>query len=125
MKKLVFRKVRITKMYENHEGFAYVVNPDSHRKAMGRLGRQFEHEYDLNNVAERPKKFSQLIERHNKRIDAYNKTLKRWNTQPKDRIVVKWKVVDLDTGNTMKTCDSYQEAKRFCIKNDYDFGLYQ
>lgn len=124
MKKLVFRKVKIVKAYENHEGFAYVVNPDSHRKAMGRLGRQFEHEYDLNNVAERPKKFDQLIERHNKRIDAYNKTLKRWDTQHKDRIVVKWKIVDLATGDTMKTCDSYQEAKQLCIKNDYDFGQY-
>lgn len=125
MKKLVFRKVKIVKAYENHEGFAYVVNPDSHRKAMRMLNRQFDHEYDLNNVAERPKKFNQLIERHNKRVDAYNKTLKRWDTQHKDRIVVKWKIVDLDTGDTMKTCDSYQEAKQLCIKNDYDFGQYE
>ena len=124
MKKLVFRKVKIVKSYENHEGFTHVLDQTHHSRILFSIGKQFEYEYDVNNVSERPKTFAKLMERHNKRVDAYNKTLKKWYEHPKDRIVMRWKIVDLSTGNTMKTCDSYQEAKQFCIKNDYDFGQY-
>jgi len=37
---------------------------------------------------------------------------------------VKWRVKDKATGDIIGSFDSPVQAKRFCIKNDYDFGLY-
>ena len=37
---------------------------------------------------------------------------------------VKWRVKDNTTGDIIGSFDSPVQAKRFCIKNDYDFGLY-
>ena len=37
---------------------------------------------------------------------------------------VRWFVLDAETGETITRCDSIDQAKRFCIKNDCDFGMY-
>ena len=35
-----------------------------------------------------------------------------------------WFVLDAETGEKITRCDSIGQAKRFCIKNSYDFGMY-
>ena len=35
-----------------------------------------------------------------------------------------WFVLDAETDEKITRCDSIGQAKRFCIKNDYDFGMY-
>jgi len=35
-----------------------------------------------------------------------------------------WFVLDADTGEKITRCDSIEQAKRFCIKNSYDFGMF-
>ena len=35
-----------------------------------------------------------------------------------------WFVIDVESGEKITRCDSIEQAKRFCIKNSYDFGLY-
>ena len=35
-----------------------------------------------------------------------------------------WFVLDAETGEKITRCDSIKQAKRFCIKNDCDFGMY-
>ena len=37
---------------------------------------------------------------------------------------VHWFVLDAETDEKITRCDSIGQAKRFCIKNDYDFGMY-
>lgn len=44
--------------------------------------------------------------------------------QEDDKRRAKWRVKDNATGDTIGSFDSPVQAKRFCIKNDYDFGLY-
>jgi len=35
-----------------------------------------------------------------------------------------WFVLDAETDERIIRCDSIEQAKRFCIKNSYDFGMY-
>ena len=35
-----------------------------------------------------------------------------------------WFVLDAETGESIVRCDSIEQAKKFCIKNSYDFGMY-
>ena len=35
-----------------------------------------------------------------------------------------WFVLDAETGEKITRCDSIEQAKRFCIKNDCDFRMY-
>ena len=37
---------------------------------------------------------------------------------------VHWFVLDAETDEKLAQCDSIGQAKRFCIRNDYDFGMY-
>ena len=37
---------------------------------------------------------------------------------------VRWFVLDAVTGEKITRCDSIEQAKRFCIKNSYDFGMF-
>ena len=37
---------------------------------------------------------------------------------------VHWFVLDVETGEKITRCDSIDQAKRFCIKNSYDFGMF-
>ena len=36
----------------------------------------------------------------------------------------RWLVVNKETGERITFCDSLEQAKRFCIKNDLDFGMF-
>lgn len=36
----------------------------------------------------------------------------------------KWEVVDRESGQRMKSFDDINQAKKWCIENDFDFGLY-
>jgi hypothetical protein len=35
-----------------------------------------------------------------------------------------WFVIDAESGEKITRCDSIEQAKRFCIKNSYDFGMF-
>ena len=35
-----------------------------------------------------------------------------------------WFVIDVESGDKITRCDSIEQAKRFCIKNSYDFGMF-
>jgi hypothetical protein len=35
-----------------------------------------------------------------------------------------WFVIDVESGEKITRCDSIEQAKRFCIKNSFDFGMY-
>ena len=51
--------------------------------------------------------------------DSWKKTGKRMQLDN-----VRWFVLDAETGEKITRCDSIKQAKRFCIKNDCDFGMY-
>lgn len=35
-----------------------------------------------------------------------------------------WKLVDEETGIEFKKFDSFEAAKRYCVRRDYDFGQF-
>ena len=53
------------------------------------------------------------------------KTLKKRGKKLKLEYYAHWFVLDAETGEKITCCDSIDQAKRFCIKNDYDFGMYE
>jgi len=63
------------------------------------------------------------VEKYSRCAEKYRRSLKK----PGKKLnleTCRWFVVDESTGETIKAFDSIEQAKRFCIKNDYDFGLY-
>lgn len=63
------------------------------------------------------------VEKYNRCTEKYHRSLKK----PGKKLnleTCKWFVVDESTGETIKTFDSIEQAKRFCIKNSYNFGMF-
>lgn len=50
-------------------------------------------------------------------------SLKLKEQKERERLV-KWFVLDKVSKEELARFDNYNQAKRFCIKNDYDFGQY-
>ena len=50
-------------------------------------------------------------------------SLKLKEQKERERLV-KWFVLDKVSKEELARFDSYDQAKQFCIKNDYDFGQY-
>lgn len=49
---------------------------------------------------------------------------KRKREQKEQDRYVQWFVMDKSTGEELTRLDSYEQAKQYCVKNDYDFGQY-
>lgn len=61
----------------------------------------------------------------NKGIKPKKKPLSLKLKEQKERErLVKWFVLDKVSKEELARFDSYDQAKQFCIKNDYDFGQY-
>lgn len=55
-----------------------------------------------------------------------NRRRKTWK-KPGKRLKLEntsWFVIDVESGEKITRCDSIEQAKRFCIKNSYDFGMF-
>ena len=52
------------------------------------------------------------------------KTWKKSSKKLKLEYYTHWFVLDAETDEKITRCDSIEQAKRFCIRNDYDFGMY-
>ena len=48
----------------------------------------------------------------------------RLKEQRDTKFRVKWFVLDKVSGEELTRLDTYEQAKQYCIKNDYDFGQY-
>lgn len=94
MKKLVFRKVKIVKEVP-------VVD----------LTRWFS-----------PRQIAEL--RKGKKNPKRKSLSERLQEKKESDRLVKWFVFDKSTREELARFDSYDQAKHFCIKNDYDFGQY-
>lgn len=63
------------------------------------------------------------LEKCRRSAEKYHRSLKK----PGKKLNIestKWFVVDATTGEAIDGFDTIDQAKRFCIKNDYDFGMY-
>lgn len=117
MKKLPFRKVKIVRAREEVE---YCENSASFSdqkgvEAMWTLERKG---LDWDKC---PDKY---MDKYNKCMSRYRKSLKK----PGKKLNLekfKWFVVDVSTDEEIARFDSIDQAKRFCVKNDYDFGLWK
>ena len=56
---------------------------------------------------------------HNRRMKTLKKSGKRLKLEN-----TSWFVIDVESGEKITRCDSIEQAKRFCIKNSYDFGMF-
>lgn len=64
------------------------------------------------------------IDRSRPRKEKKKSLAKRKREQKEQDRYVKWFVMDKSTGEELTRLDSYEQAKQYCIKNDYDFGQY-
>ena len=63
------------------------------------------------------------VEKYRRSTEKYHRSLKK----PGKRLNLEntsWFVIDADSGEKITRCDSIEQAKRFCIKNSYDFGMF-
>lgn len=63
------------------------------------------------------------VEKYKRCCEKYHRSLKK----PGRKLALdnsKWLVLDSTTNEVLAELDSIEQAKRFCIKNDYDFGMY-
>lgn len=96
MKKLIFRKVKIVKNIPRVE---------------------------LGDLLSRP--IDPLsIDRSRTRKEKKKSLAQRKREQKEQDRYVQWYVMDKSTGEELTRLDSYEQAKQYCIKNDYDFGQY-
>lgn len=63
------------------------------------------------------------LERYKRSSEKYRRSLKRPGKKMSME-KVKWAVVDVESGERMKSFDDINQAKKWCIENDFDFGLY-
>ena len=56
---------------------------------------------------------------HNRRMKTLKKPGKKLKLEN-----TSWFVIDVESGEKITRCDSIEQAKRFCIKNSYDFGMF-
>lgn len=96
MKKLIFRKVKIVKKIPHVELDDWLFRP------IGPFA------IDRSRPKKEKKKSLSQRKREQKEQDRH----------------VKWFVMDKTTGDILTRLDSYEQAKQYCIKNDYDFGQY-
>jgi hypothetical protein len=56
---------------------------------------------------------------HNRRMKTLKKPGKKLKLEN-----TSWFVIDVESGEKITRCDSIEQAKKFCIKNCFDFGMY-
>ena len=64
------------------------------------------------------------IKKYRRSTEKYHGSLKKPGKKMKMESQ-KWHVLDFSTGELIEEFDTIDQAKRFCIKNDYDFGMYK
>ena len=120
MKKLKFTKVKIVKCVDDvsyNENIPF--NIDKVRAAYKRISDELRYFSEQSNHA------STL-----EMCRTYDKIYKRYEATRKHPGKVmhienpRWMIVNDETGERIKFCDSIEQAKRYCIKNDLDFGMF-
>lgn len=96
MKKLIFRKVKIVKKIPHVELDDWLFRP---------IGP-----FVIDRSRPKKEKKKSLAQR-------------KWEQKEQERHV-KWFVMDKTTGDILARLDSCEQAKQYCVKNDYDFGQY-
>lgn len=96
MKKLIFRKVKIVKKIPHVELDDWLFRP------IGPFA----------------------IDRSRPKREKKKSLAQRKMEQKEQERHVQWFVMDKSTGEELTRLDSYEQAKQYCIKNDYDFGQY-
>ena len=96
MKKLIFRKVKIVKKIPHVELDDWLFRP------IGPF----------------------VIDRSRPKKEKKKSLAQRKREQKEQERRVQWFVMDKSTGEELTRLDSYEQAKQYCIKNDYDFGQY-
>ena len=96
MKKLIFRKVKIVKKIPQVELGDWLFRP------IGPF----------------------VIDRSRPKKEKKKSLAQRKREQKEQERRVQWYVMDKSTGEELTRLDTYEQAKQYCIKNDYDFGQY-
>lgn len=96
--------------------------------------RVFNHERFLKGLQKVDADFQQMVESrrvpYEHRYDKWLKARSKWertrNERGERREIenVRWVIVDKATGDRIKSCDSIQQAKKYCIENDLDMGMF-
>jgi hypothetical protein len=119
LKNLPFRKVRIVRKtdkveYNENSPFNNWTHSEYEKKLCNIVANEMGKDFAFG---------EKYYKKYQDRLAKYRKTKKN----PGKRMKLehfKWYVVDASTDETIEGFDSIEQAKRFCIKNDYDFGLY-
>ncbi len=120
MKKLKFTKVKIVKCIDDvsyNENIPF--NIDKVRAAYKRISDGLRFLNERSNQAST----LEMCRRYDKISKRYEATRKH----PGKVMHIKnprWMIVDEATGERIKFCDSIEQAKSYCIKNDLDFGMF-
>ena len=124
MKKLPFRKVKIVRDFdevEYNENAVFHANRGSVPTILSQIST---HEWDKACVDRNHEQaYARYNEKYLRKARAYLKTRKDRGK----RMALKtsqWKVVDESSGEVIGQFDSIEQAKRYCVKRSYDFGLF-
>ena len=124
MKKLPFRKVKIVRDFdevEYNENAVFHANRGSVPKILSQIST---HEWDKACV---DRNYEQAYARYNEKYLRKARTYLKTRKDIGKKLMLKtskWRIVDEATGETIEEFDSIEQAKRYCVKRSYDFGLF-
>ena len=124
MRKLPFRKVKIVRdstEVEYNENVVFLANRMELPEKLSLISRQ---EWDKACVdGDSEQAYARYNEKCLRRTRNYLKTRKDRGRKMTLQ-TSQWKVVDESSGEVIGQFDSIEQAKRYCIKRSYDFGLF-
>ena len=118
MKRLPFRKVKIVRKCAEVEYSENLCSEWTKYRDSNKLWC-----YEKKSIDWSHQNNEKYLERYRRSSEKYRRSLKRPGKKMKMESQ-KWHVLDFFTGEIIEEFDSIEQAKRFCIKNDYDFGMY-
>lgn len=118
MKRLPFRKVKIVRKCAEVEYSENLCSEWTKYRDSNKLWCYEKKGIDWDNLDN-----VKYMKKYKKSTEKYRRSLKRPGKKMKMESQ-KWHVLDFSTGEIIEEFDSIEQAKRFCIKNDYDFGMY-
>ena len=119
MKRLPFRKVKIVRKNHDVEYSENLCSEWTKYRDSNKLWC-----YEKKSIDWSHQNNEKYLEKYRRSSEKYRRSLKRPGKKMKMESQ-KWHVLDFSTGEIIEEFDSIEQAKRFCIKNDYDFGMYK
>ena len=119
MKKLRYRKVKIVRTTDRVEYMENLCSGWTKYRDANNLWCYEKKGVDWNKCdrGKYYKKYTKCAEKYRRMLKKNGKKMSMEN--------VKWYVVDVESGERMKSFDDINQAKKWCIENDFDFGMFK